>query len=338
MYNRTNAVYTNIVSHFNVLSNSGNLCYNSMVIMTLTGENAFAIAAAERQLVAAFTAKHGAHGVERVEAEDLTPARLPDLFQGATLFAPARLVIIKNIGANKPMLEPLTEALGSVADDTTVVVADAALDKRTKLFKFLKAHSSFKEFPMLGDVQLASWLQGEATRLGGALGSREARYLIDRAGRDQWRLANELEKLVSFAPEVTAAGIDQLVDATPEGTVFELLDAALAGNVSQLQQLLVALKTQEDPYKLFGLLASQVHALAVVATAGARSPDAIAKDAGLHPFVVRKTQAVASRLGVSRVARIAAAVARCDMQLKSTSADPWDVLQLCLKKIASIQR
>jgi DNA polymerase-3 subunit delta len=337
MYGRTNADYFHILEYFNDFSNSDNLCYNSTVIMTLTGENTFAIAAAERQLAAAFTSKHGAHGVERVEAEDLTPARLPDLFQGATLFAPARLVIIRNLGANKPMLESLTEALAHAADDTTVVVADAALDKRTKLYKFLKANSSFKEFSPLGDAQLASWLQGEATRLGGALGAREARHLIDRAGRDQWRLANELDKLVSFAPEVTAGAIDQLVDATPEGTAFELLDAALAGNRPQLQQLFASLKTQEDPYKLFGLLASQVHALAVVATAGARSPDAIAKDAGLHPFVVRKTQAVASRLGVTRVAQIAADVARCDLQLKSTSADPWDVLQLCLQKIAVIK-
>jgi DNA polymerase III subunit delta len=307
--------------------------YNNNMIMTLTGENTFAIAAAERQLAAAFVEKHGAHGVERVDAEDLTPARLPDLFQGATLFAPARLVILKNVGANKPILEPLAETLAHAADETTVVVADAALDKRTKLYKFLKAHSSFKEFSQLNDAQLALWLQGEATRLGGALGTREARHLIERAGRDQWRLANEIDKLVSFAPEVTAGAIDQLVDATPEGTAFELLDAALAGNRSQLQQLLGVLRTQEDPYKLFGLLASQIHALAVVATAGTRSPDTIAKEAGLHPFVVRKTQAVAARLGVKRVAQVAADVARCDIQLKSTSADPWDVLQLCLHKI-----
>lgn len=308
-----------------------------MVIMTLTGENTFAIAAAERQLIDAFAAKYGPHGVERIEAEDLTPARLPDILQGATLFAPARLVIIKGLGANKSILEPLTEALAHAADDTTVVIADAALDKRTKLYKFLKAHSGFKEFMQLSDGQLASWLQGEATRLGGALGSSEARHLIERAGRDQWRLANELSKLVSFAPEVTAGAIDQLVEPTPEGTAFELLDAALAGKHSALQQLFAALKTQEDPYKLFGLLASQVHALAVVATAGGRSPDAIAKDAGLHPFVVRKTQAVAVRLGVAKVAQIAEAVALCDVQLKSTSADPWDVLQLCLHKISGIK-
>lgn len=305
------------------------------MILTFTGENSFAIAAAERQIVAAFTEKHGPNGVEKVDAENLTHARLPDLMQGATLFAPARLVVLKNLGANKPMLEPLTEALPKVSEDTTVVIADSALDKRTKLYKFLKAHSTFKEFTQLSDQQLSTWLQGEATRWGGALGVAEARFLLERAGRDQWRLSNEIAKLVQHQHQVTHAAIEQLVEPTPEGTAFELLDAALAGKTAQLAQLVAALKTNEDPYKLFGLLASQVHALAVVATAGGRTPDAIAKDSGLHPFVVRKTQAVAKRLGGPRVARIAADVATCDMQLKSTGVDPWDLLQLCLQKIAA---
>jgi len=305
------------------------------MILTLTGENSFAVAAAERQLVAAFVEKHGANGVERVDAEDLTLARLPDLLQGATLFASARLVVLKNLGANKSMLEPLMQALGNVPDGTTLIIADAALDKRTKLYKFLKASSNFKEFTALSDQQLAAWVQGEATRLGGALGSPEARFLVERAGRDQWRLANEIDKLVHYQKEVSHGAIELLVEPTPEGTAFELLDAALAGKTAELARLVGALKVNEDPYKLFGLLASQVHALAVVATAGGRTPDTIAKDSGLHPFVVRKTQTAARRLGGARVERIAADVATCDAQLKSTSTDPWDLLQLCLQKIAA---
>ncbi len=303
------------------------------MIMTLTGENSFAVAAAERQLIDAFTAKHGANGVERVDAEDLTPARLPDLLQGATLFAPARLVILKNLAANKPMLEPLAEALKTAAPDTTVVIADSTLDKRTKLYKFLKAHSSFKEFANLSDGQFTQWLQAEAKRLGSSLGKPEAQFLLEHAGRDQWRLAGEMQKLAGRAT-IDKPAIEQLVEPTPEGTAFELLDAALAGDKPALAKHLAALKTQEDPYKLFGLLASQIHTLAVVSTAGARTPDTIAKEASLHPFVVRKTKDAASRLGQARVKQMVADVATCDVQLKSTGADPWDLLYVCLLKIA----
>lgn len=306
------------------------------MIITLTGENTFGIAAAERQIVEAFTAKHGANGVERLDAEELTLQRLPDLLQGATLFAPARLVVLKNLASNKPMLEPLTEGLVKAAGETTVVIADAALDRRTKLYKFLKAHGTFKEFSQLSDGQLTQWLQAEATRLGGALDAPTARHLLERAGRDQWALTHELEKLVAYQPRIDNAAVNLLVEPAAEGTAFELLDAALAGKTGETTRLIAALKTQEDPYKLFGLLASQVHTLAVIATAGTRSPDTIAKEVGLHPFVVRKTQAVAKRLGAVGVRQIAADVALCDAQLKSTGADPWDLLQLCVQKIARL--
>lgn len=299
------------------------------MIITLTGDNSFAVVAAERQLAQAFAAKHGPHGVERVDAEDLAPARLPDLLQGATLFAPARLVIIKNLGANKPMLEPLAEALQKIASDTTVVITDSALDKRTKLYKFLKTNSTFKEFTPLSDSQLTQWLQTEAARQASELGAAEARFLVERAGRDQWRLSSELQKLAG--QPITKQIIEQLVEPTPEVSAFELLDAALANKKELVGHLLQALKVQEDPYKLFGLMAAQAHTLAVVASAGSRSAEAIAKESGLHPFVVRKAKEAVGRLGPARVRHLVAHVAQCDTQLKSTAADPWLLLQMCLQ-------
>lgn len=304
------------------------------MIVTLTGDNTYAIATAERQLIADFAKKFGANGVERVDAEQITAANLPDLLQGGSLFAPQRLVILKNLGANKPIQELLTDFLPKAADEITVIIADSALDKRTKLYKFLKAKSQFKEFVNLSDSQLCTWLAKEVAQVGGEIKPAVAQYLLNRAGRDQWRLANEIQKLVSYQPEITKDSIDILVEATPEGTAFELLDAALAGKITSVQKIIADIKTQEDPYKLFGLLASQVYALAVVASAGKRSAEVVAKEAGLHPFVVRKTQGLAKKLGERGVAKIAVDVAACDSQLKSTSADPWSLVQVCLQKIA----
>lgn len=306
------------------------------MIITLTGDNTYMAAQAERQLAAAFTAKHGANGIERVDGEELTAARLPDLLQGATLFAPVRLVILKNIAGNKAMHEPLVAALAKAAPETTLVVADSALDKRTKLYKFLKTNSDFKDFGMLDEQKLAAWVQQTAKTAGAELAKADAQYLVQRAGLDQWRLHNEIEKLASYQPQITRATIDDLVEANPQADAFAVLDATFAGDAKKCAQLLAVLKTAEDPYKFFGLLASQTHALAVIAAAGARPADQIAKSAGLHPFVVRKTQPLASKLGAKRVAAIAKIVADCDWQLKSAGADPWQLVATALQKIAAI--
>lgn len=303
------------------------------MIITLTGENTYALSQAERQVIDAFAAKHGANGIERIDAEDLDTVRLPDLFQGATLFAPVRLVVLKNISANKGIQEPLTDVLAKVADDTTVIISDPHLDKRTKLYKFLKANTNFQELPPLDEHKLTAWVAQQVVAAGGTITNTDAQFLVQRAGRDQWRLHHEIEKLAGYQSEINRHVIESLVEPSPEGNAFELLDAALAGQPQKVATILAALKTEEDPYKLFGLLASQVHALAVVAAAGGKSPDVIAKEAGLHPFVVRKTQPVVRRLGVERIQKIAKDVADCDWHLKSTGADPWRLLEVTLQKM-----
>lgn len=303
------------------------------VIITLTGENTFAIAEAERQLLDAFTAKHGAPGIERVEGEALEAARLPDLLQGTTLFAPVRLVLLRAVSANKAIHELLAGALSRASPDITVVISDPHLDKRTKFYNFLKANSNFKDFTRPNEAELIKWLQKKAETLGGQLAKEDARYLLGRAGTDQWRLLHELEKLSSHQPVITRLGIDLLVEQSAEGSAFDLLDATLAGKKELAARLLEQLRQEEDPYKFFGLLASQVHAIAVVAAAGSRSPDVVAKEAGLHPFVVRKTAGLARSLTPRQVARMAHAVATCDTQLKSTGANAWDLVAMCVQRL-----
>lgn len=305
------------------------------MIITLTGENTYAVHMAERQLIDAFVAKHGANGVEKADGEELEAARLPDLLQGATLFAPVRLVILKNVSANKPLHEALVEALAKAADDSTIVIADNSLDKRTKLYKFLKTKSNFQDFAALDEPKLVVWVQQQVQDANAEITRDDAKYLVHRAGHDQWRLYHEIEKLASYQPHINRGIIDSLVEPSAEGTAFELLDAALAGQNDRVSKLVAGLKTEEDPYKLFGLLASQVHTLAVIAAAGQRSPDQIAKDAGLHPFVVRKTLPIAGRLGQAKIQRITKEVADCDWHLKNTGADPWYVVEMTLQKIAA---
>lgn len=298
----------------------------------LTGENQFGIRQALRAVAADFVAAHGEHGVERTDGETLDLASLPSLLQGGSLFAPNRLVILSNPAKNKVLWECLAEQ--TVPDSTTLIVVEPAPDKRTKTYKSLKDSADFREFTTPSDVELIKWLQSVAAEYAASISPKDAQYLIERAGRDQWRLAGEVQKLASLDPAITRQTIDQLVEPEPQGSAFALLDAALAGDARQVIFLVDQLKTQEDPYKLFGLIASQVHTLAVVAS-GPANPDQIAKEAGLHPFVVRKSMGLAKKLGKERIASIAADVALCDVQLKSTGADPWDLVRLCLQKIAT---
>lgn len=304
------------------------------MIILLTGTNGFAIRQTLDTLVGNFLNKNGAHALERVDGESFDATRLPELLQGASLFASERLVLLRDASKNKPLWEALGEWTDRVPKEVVLVLVESAPDKRTRTYKQLQKHGRIQDFADMSEPELARWAVKVAGEQGATLDARAAAYLVRQAGTDQWRLSNELEKLIAYNPTITTESIDAMIEPNPQATAFELLDAALAGNSAKTQQILVRLKASEDAYKLFGLLVSQVQTLALVSTAQGKPAEAIAKEASIHPFVVRKMQSAARRIQGARLKEVIAAVARTDTQMKSTGVDPWVLLGQCLGKIA----
>lgn len=305
------------------------------MIFLLTGANDFAARQALDTLVAAMLNKHGAHAIERVDGESLDASRLPDLLQGTSLFASERMVILRDAGKNKLLWETLGDWTEKVSSEVTLVVLEPTPDKRTRTYKQLQKHGKTHDFPELNERELVQWAMSVAKDEGNSLDARTAGYLVRQVGLNQWRLWGELQKLLAAYPVITAEAIDQLVEPSPQASVFDLLDAVLAGKNPQAMELLARLKASEDPYKLFGLLVSQIQTLALVVTSQGKAAEAIAKDTGVHPFVVRKLQPLSRTMSYGQLQYVLASVALVDTQMKSTGGDPWILLEQCLGKIAS---
>jgi DNA polymerase-3 subunit delta len=304
------------------------------VIYLLTGANEFAARQALNKLIAAALNKHGAHAIERIDGETLDVARLPELLQGGSLFASERLVVLRDAGKNRALWEALGDWAERVPDEVTLAIPESAPDKRTRAYKQLQKYGKLHDFPELNEPELARWASATAKVEGATLDAKTAAYLVRHVGTNQWLLASELSKLIAAGDDITQARVDELVEPSPQASAFELLDAVLQGQQAKAAELLIRLKTSEDPYKLYGLLVSQIQTLAVVATAIGKTPDTIAKEAGIHPFVVKKMQPLARRLRYTQLQKIIAAVALTDIQMKSTGVEPWVLLEQCLGKVA----
>lgn len=304
------------------------------MIILLTGTNAFALRQTLDTLVGNFLHKNGAHALERVDGETFDEQRLPELLQGGSLFAAERLVLLRDASKNKSLWEALGEWTDRVPKEVVLVLIESAPDKRTRTYKQLQKHGRIQDFADMSEPELARWASKVAAEQGATLEPRVATHLVQQVGTDQWRLSNELQKLIAYNPIITVESINTMIEPNPQATAFELLDAALAGNATKTYQIIARLKTNEDPYKLFGLLVSQVQTLALVASAQGKPAEAIAKEAGIHPFVVRKMQSAARRIQGARLKEVIAAVARTDTHMKSTGIDPWILLEQCLGSIA----
>src|SRR5262245_17670530 len=135
------------------------------MVITLTG-NDFAIKQALRAVTDRFVADFGWHGYQQVDGALFEPAALPNLLQGVSLFTTRRLVVLKDAAKNKPLWEALGNWVARVPAETTLVVVEPDLDKRTKTYKSLRSGSDFKDLALPSDDQLVGWLQDYAKKLG----------------------------------------------------------------------------------------------------------------------------------------------------------------------------
>jgi DNA polymerase-3 subunit delta len=298
------------------------------MITLLTGPNSYATTQAVRSKTRAFDGD-----VETHDASELELRNLPDLFMGATLFSPNRLVVIHGASANKEIWTELEQWIQRVPDETDIILVDSSPDKRTKTYKQLQKHATIKEHSSLGEAELSSWLQAHARQLDTELSPDILRYFIGYVGHDQWRLVSELEKLLLARQPITRELIQDIAEPYPEATAFELLDSVFSGNEKRVHELIALLREREDPYQFFGLLSSQVLALLATQSAGGRQTDDIARDMGLHPFVVRKLGSVAKQLGKKSVERLIDRLAHADERIKTTAVEPWRQLEITMLSV-----
>lgn len=300
------------------------------MITVLTGDNSFETTRALDAIVAGFD------GIaEKYDGSDLELSRLPDLLMGGTLFASERLVIIKSLSDNKQLWDVLPEWLEKTDPDTQLVLVEPKPDKRTKTYKELKKFADVREFNQWGerDVFAAEkWVVDEARRQDLVLDKKLAQQLVARVGLDQWQLYHALEKL-AVLDEVTPEIIEEHIEANPTENVFNLFESALRGDSKKVSEMIRTLQLTQDPYMTFGLLAGQVFQLTTLASTD-KPPSEIASSIGAHPYALGKLAPHAKRLGRGGAKRILAIFADTDMAMKSTSHDPWLLIENALIKTA----
>jgi len=297
------------------------------MVYLLTGENTFEIERQLKKLVAGYDGD-----VERIDGEELSIDRLPDLLSGITLFSSQRLVVIKSASGNKSLWATLSEWLEKGVDNDLVLV-ETHPDKRTKTYKWLEKNAEVTTCKELQPFEAAQWVQKEAKERGLEISRASAEFLVDYVGIDQWRLDSELNKLLLSGRTVSEEVIRDIAEPTPQATSFELLDAAFRGQTKEMERLFETVSRQEDAYMFFGLLAGQIYALALIKTAKGKRPDEIAKATGVHPFVLQKVARLADMMTLSTLHKLTDRLAELDANMKSRAVEPWTQVYSFLRSL-----
>jgi DNA polymerase III delta subunit len=267
---------------------------------------------------------------------------------GQSLFAGDTVIRIDDASSNKSLWAALGDWLPNVSADTTLVLCERTLDRRTKVYKWLRSNASIVEcnnFSPANARAAQQWLANYAQEQGAHIPAALQQSMIDRATHagetddkptiDQQQLAHAVQQLALVEGDVREDDIDAVLAPSQHENVFALLAAALTRDAPRVRDMIAGLRVQEDGYRVMGLLASQATNLAALAVLPAgMSIDDAARGIGAHPFAMKQLRSPAATLTRAQQRHAVAAIAHADSTAKQTGEDPWLLIETALLKIS----
>jgi len=298
------------------------------MIISLTGNNSYLLKRRLDELVAAFVAEHGELALERIDAAEADVQAIIDAVQGLPFLASRKMVVVRDLSANKQAAEQVEQIISSNGKTTDLVFYEPLTDKRTVFYKTLKQKTQFEEYDELSPRELPKWLVGEAKKSGGELSLADANYLVERVGPNQAMLASELEKLIIYSPKIVRETIDLLTDPAPQSKIFDLLDAAFGGNKKRALKLYEEQRAQRvEPQAIMAMLAWQLDLLALAKHAKSRTPSEVARDAGISPYPFTKAKNLAAKISKDELNKMVNDALEIDLRAKTTALDLDEALK-----------
>ncbi len=298
------------------------------MIITLTGSNNFGLRQKLNELTGHFVKKYGNLTLEKFDGEENEAQVIIEGLQSLPFLVQKKLVVVRNGGLNKEFAEQIEQIISSIVDSTDVIFYETQIDKRTAYFKVLKSQTRFEEFSELDTNSLVKWLVEEAKNQGGQLGLADANYLVERVGTNQNLLAGELNKLLIYNPEISQVNIDLLTEPTPRSKVFDLLDAAFAGNKEQALKLYEDQRAQKvEPQTILAMIAWQLSIIAIAKNSKEREITEVSRDSGMKEYPLRKAKNLADKLSDSELKKMVSEALDIDWRGKTTTLDMDEALK-----------
>jgi len=305
------------------------------MIYSYFGNNKFLKDEQIKKLIAEFEQQYTTLAIDHFNGEEMSKEVLIDALSTTPFLTEKKMVIINQLGANKELSEKIASLLDMTAATTDLVLVENNFDSKSALHNYLKKHSTFSNSKELDERELAQWAQDYAKIAGATLSAGNALFLVDRIGRNQLKVAHEIDKLVLFSRDITKEGIEQLVDFTPHSLIFAMLDAALSGNLNKMLSYYEEQKMQGTaPLAILGMITWQLHNLALTQAGAGISVDEITSKTKLKPYSIQKNQASLRSIGPNRLISYIDKAIEVDKKIKTSSVDHDDAIRNLLVSFA----
>ncbi len=259
-------------------------------------------------------------GEETEDSGLRTPVGLvvPALQSGSLFGGQSSVLVVDAQQLLKAEAQVLAELITAAAEGGgTVAVFVAAGAIPAPLGGILRKLGDTVKVDRLNERKAASWLTTAARERGVALDAAAAGALIQRFGTDVGALGSALDQLAVGGEPVTAEAVRDRFKNRPDEPMWHLADAIAAGDTGETLRRLEDFMIHGHPLQLLAFLQNDVRRRALAAAA----PDYetfVERDGGKRGFGMEKVWKARHRASDDDLRKALGALARADIQLKTT--------------------
>ncbi len=207
------------------------------------------------------------------------------------------------------------------------------------VFKKLVKEKYAQEFKLLDNKKLEDWIKKRVAQAQGKIQEAAIKILAGLVGSDLWQINNELTKLLAYknGQEIEPADIYLFVRGKFDDNIFNLVDAIGERNKARALKLLNDQLAGDVHFAyILTMIIRQFRILLKIKSALAESAGnqyALAKDLGLHPFVVKKAMSQTLKYNLGQLKKIYQKLLALDFKIKTSQAAPKVLLDLLVAEI-----
>ncbi len=288
------------------------------------------------------------YNVAIFDAQKDEPGKILSEILSSPFLAEKRLIVVENILSisDKEFLGGLIERIKEQKIPESNIVIFWQSEKLSKvkeakeLEAVLKKEKYAQEFAALEGSALSAWIVAEVKKRNGNISNPAVSYLAQNTAGDIWFLTSLLDQLTAYTAgkEIELSQVNLFLDEKVDDNAFNMVEAVVSGNKKQAYKLLQEQRRiGEDNFKIFGLIVWQFRILlagrSLFEVGENMSSDAMAKELGIHPFVLKKNLSLIKRYNKKQLSDIYSQLLDMDWKAKTGQADLGLALDLLVYHI-----
>ena len=224
-----------------------------------------------------------------------------------------------------------------------VFIARGKADARKKLYSAVKKAGGVVSFAPLSDAELGGWIVKTFAALGKSVSPQTASLLAFTVGNDTALLRREMEKLAALAGDrdtVTEEDVHAVATRSVECTVFQMVDAVVAGQTAQAFQLLRdMLVTGSDRLGILAMLLRQYRLMQHIKIMQYEKlpPAEIKQRLGIAPFAAERCMRQAAGYTGGQVKRAVRICLDTEYKVKSGQLNQEGALEAAMLEIFALR-